>query len=157
MTTPSRPDPEAALAGLGLTLPTPAAPVAAYIPVRRVGSLVYVSGQIPLREGKPMFTGVVPSQVTLDDAKACAVQCTLNGLAAIKAAVGSLAAIKQVVRVGVFVACDAGFGQQPQIANACSELLMAVFGESGKHARAAVGTNNLPLNVPVEIEFLVEV
>ena len=152
----ARPDPEAKLAELGLTLPVPAAPVAAYIPTRRVGNLLYVSGQIPLRDGKAMALGVVPSQVSLETARDCARQCTLNGLAAAKAALGSLSRVRQVVRVGCFVACDTGFGEQPKVANACSELLQSVFGESGKHCRAAVGTNALPLNVPVEIEFVFE-
>jgi enamine deaminase RidA (YjgF/YER057c/UK114 family) len=150
-------DPEAALARLGLKLPEPAKPVAAYIPTRLAGNLLYVSGQIPVREGKVMMTGVVPGQVSLEQARDCAVQCTLNGLAAVKAAMGSLSRVKQVVRVGCFVACETGFGDQPKIANACSELLVEVFGEAGKHARAAVGTNALPLNVPVEIEFVFEV
>jgi enamine deaminase RidA (YjgF/YER057c/UK114 family) len=150
-------NPEQRLAALGLNLPTPAAPVAAYIPTRRVGNLLYVSGQIPVRDGKVMMTGTVPGAVSLEQARECARQCTLNGLAAAKAAVGSLEAIKQVVRVGCFVASEAGFGDQPKVANASSELLVEVFGESGKHARAAVGTNVLPLNVPVEIEFLFEV
>lgn len=152
------PDPDAALVGLGLTLPAPAAPVAAYIPTRRSGNLLYVSGQIPIREGKLLATGTVPSAVSMEVARQCALQCTLNGLAAAKAALGgSLAGIRQVVRVGCFVASDAGFGDQPKVANAASELLMQVFGEAGRHARAAVGTNALPLNVPVEIEFLFEV
>lgn len=150
-------DPETALESLGISLPTPAAPVAAYIPTRRVGNLLYVSGQIPVREGKVMMTGVVPSAVSLEEARECALQCTLNGLAAARAALGSLNKIKQVVRIGVFVACDSGFGDQPKVANAASEFLQAIFGESGKHCRAAVGTNALPLNVPVEVEFLFEV
>lgn len=148
---------ETALAALGLSLPAPAAPVAAYIPTRRSGNLLYVSGQIPIREGTLLAKGTVPSQVDLETARVCAVQCTLNALAAVRAAVGSLDRVRQVVRVGCFVACDSGFGDQPKVANAASELLQQVFGESGRHARAAVGTNALPLNVPVEIEFLFEV
>lgn len=150
-------DPEAALAKLGLSLPSPAKPVAAYIPTRQAGNLLYVSGQIPIRDGKVIMTGVVPTNISLEQARECAVQCTLNGLAAAKAALGSLSRVKQVVRVGCFVACDTGFGDQPKIANAASELLVEVFGEAGRHARAAVGTNALPLNVPVEIEFVFEV
>lgn len=152
--------PEQRLAELGLSLPTPAAPVAAYIPSRLAGNLLYISGQIPLKEGKVMATGAVGAglgAVTVELARECARQCALNGLAAAKAALGSLDRVKQVVRVGCFVACETGFGDQPKVANAASELLVAVFGEAGKHARAAVGTNALPLNVPVEIEFLFEV
>ena len=151
------PTPEQRLTELGLTLPSPAAPVAAYIASRLVGNLLYISGQIPVREGKIMATGTVPGAVSLELARECAKQCALNGLAAAKAALGSLDRIKQVVRVGCFVACEDGFGDQPKVANAASELLVAVLGESGRHARAAVGTNALPLNVPVEVEFLFEV
>lgn len=150
-------DPEQELTRLGLTLPEPAKPVAAYIPTKQVGNLLYVSGQIPVKDGKVMQTGTVGTQVSLERARECAVQCTLNGLAAAKAALGSLSHVKGVVRVGCFVACDDGFGDQPKVANAASELLVEVFGESGRHVRAAVGTNNLPLNVPVEVEFLFQV
>lgn len=152
----TRNDPEAVLAQLGLSLPTPPAPVAAYIPCRRSGDLLFISGQIPMKEGKLMATGVVPSQVGMEEARACAEQCTLNALAIAKAELGTLGAIARVIRVGCFVACEAGFGEQPKVANACSELLVKIFGEDGRHARAAVGTNALPLNVPVEIEFLFE-
>jgi enamine deaminase RidA (YjgF/YER057c/UK114 family) len=149
--------PEAALARLGITLPSPYAPVASYIPARRSGNLLYISGQVPFRDGKLVATGAVPSQVSLETARECALQCAINGLAAAKATLGSLDRIRQVVRVGCFVACDSGFGDQPKVANAASELLQQVFGEAGRHARAAVGTNALPLNVPVEVEFLFEV
>ena len=104
-----------------------------------------------------MATGTVPGQVSLETARECARQCTLNGLAAAKAELGSLSRIRQVVRVGCFVACETGFGDQPKVANGASELLVEILGESGRHARAAVGTNALPLNVPVEVEFLFEV
>lgn len=150
-------DPELNLAKLNLALPEPAKPVAAYIPTRQVGNLLYVSGQIPVRAGTVIATGSVPAQVSLELARECAVQCTLNALAAAKAALGSLARVKSVVRIGCFVACDAGFGDQPKIANAASELLVEVFGDAGKHARAAVGSSALPLNVPVEIEYLFEI
>ncbi len=149
--------PEQQLVSLGLVLPIPAAPVAAYIPSRLAGNLLYISGQIPFLDGTLMATGRVPTEVPLELARACARQCTLNGLAGARAALGSLDRIRQVVRVGCFVACENGFGDQPKVANAASELLVEVFGEAGRHARAAVGTNALPLNVPVEVEFLFEV
>jgi len=149
--------PESALSRLGISLPTPYAPVASYIPAKRSGNLLYISGQVPFRDGKLIATGAVPSQVSLEVARDCARQCALNGLAAARVALGSLDKIRQVVRVGCFVACDNGFGDQPKVANAASELLQDIFGEAGWHARAAVGTNALPLNVPVEIEFLFEV
>lgn len=157
---PGSPSPEARLAELGLTLPTPAAPVAAYVPTRRIGQLLYVSGQIPISEGKLLAKGVVGSQpgdVTVEVAQQCCRQCVLNALAAAKAALGGLDRIASVVRVGAWVACRAEFVDQPKVANGASELLVAIFGEAGKHVRAAVGTNALPLGVPVEVEFLFEI
>jgi enamine deaminase RidA (YjgF/YER057c/UK114 family) len=153
---PTGPDPEARLAELGIQLPTPPSPVAAYIPSVRAGNLVFVSGQVPLVDGKPLATGRVPSEVDLDLAIQCARQCTLNALAVVKAQLGSLAAVKQIVRVGCFVACDQGFSDHPKVANGCSKLLVDIFGDRGRHARAAVGAPSLPLGVPVEIEMIVE-
>ncbi len=149
--------PEQRLVELGITLPTAPKPVAAYIPTRRSGAHLYVSGQIPIAGGQVTITGSVPSQVSIEQAKDAARLCTLNGLAAARAELGSLDRITRVVRVGCFVASDFGFGDQPKIANGCSELLVEIFGEAGRHARAAVGASALPLNVPVEIEFLFEV
>jgi len=149
--------PEARLAELGLVLPTPPKPVAAYIPARRSGSLVYVSGQIPMENGNMIATGSLPNQVSMDVAHRCAVRCVLNGLAALKAEIGDLARVVKVVRVGAFVCSEPGFTDQPKVANAASELLVKVFGEAGQHARAAVGSVALPLGAPVEIEFLFEV
>ena len=103
-----------------------------------------------------MMRGIVGDTVTLEQARECARQCAINGLAAVKAHAGSLDGIARVVRVGCFVACGPGFGDQPKVANAASELLIDVFGDAGRHARAAVGCSSLPLNVPVEIEFLFE-
>lgn len=150
-------DPEQTLTSLGLALPTPPTPVAAYIPFRRSGNLVFVSGQIPMKGGSLIASGRVPSGVSVETAQQCAVQCALNGLAVVKSAAGSLSAVRQVVRLGVFVACDESFTQQPTVANAASELLVRVFGEAGRHARAAVGAPSLPLGAPVEIEFVFEV
>jgi len=153
--------PESRLAALGLTLPTPAKPVAAYVPTRRTtsggGNLVFVSGQIPLKDGQLLAKGAVPGEVSVEAARQCAQQCCLNALAAIKAEVGDLSRVKQVLRVGVFVCSQAGFYDQPKVANGASELLEQVFGEAGKHARAAVGSIALPLGAPVEVELLVEV
>ncbi len=149
-------DPEAVLASRGLRLPEAPKPVAAYIPFRKSGNLLYISGQIPIQGGKPIATGRVPTQVSLEVAQACSVQCVLNGLAVAKSAAGSLDAIGRVIRLGVFVACDQDYGDQPKVANAASELLVAIFGDDGQHARAAVGAPALPLHVPVEIEFLFE-
>ncbi len=152
--------PESRLAALGLQLPVASIPVAAYVPARLSGNLLFISGQIPFKDGQPLALGRVPGEVTLEMARACAVQCTLNGLAAARSAlehVGGLAAISGVVRVGCFVASEPSFREHPKVANAASELLIEVFGEPGRHARAAVGSSGLPLGVPVEIEFLFEV
>lgn len=149
--------PEARLAELGITLPTPAKPVAAYIPTVRTGNLVFVSGQIPMADGKLLAQGRVGREVSPEEGIRCARQCTFNGLAALRAATGSLDRVKRVVRVGCFVACDAGFHGQPGIANGASELLVEIFGENGRHARAAVGCSDLPLGAPVEVEFVFEV
>lgn len=154
---PSLTDPESALAKLGLALPTPAKPVAAYVPTRMCGSMLFVAGQVPIRDGQMMFKGSLPTAVTVEQGIECARQCALNGLAAAKAALGDLRRIKQVVRLGVFVASEAGFYDQPKVANGASELMLSVFGEAGRHARAAVGSIALPLGAPVEVEFLFEV
>ena len=151
------PDFSSRLAELGLELPEAPRPVAAYIPAVRVGSLVFVSGQIPFGNGELLATGVVPDDVSIEAAQALARQCVLNALAVLAAEVGSIDRLKRVVRVGCFVASAPGFGGQPKVANGASELLREIFGEAGQHARAAVGSVALPLNVPVEIEFLFEV
>ena len=153
----SQSSPEQRLADLGIALPTPAAPVAAYIPAKRVGNLLYISGQIPFRDGALVATGPVPSSVTLEAAQGAARQCLLNGLAAAQAALGSLERVKSVVRLGVFVQSDPGFVEHPKVANGASELAVQVFGDAGKHVRAAVGCNTLPLNASVEVELLLEV
>jgi enamine deaminase RidA (YjgF/YER057c/UK114 family) len=150
-------DPEAVLAELGIKLPEAPKPVAAYIPFRRAGNLLFVSGQVAFAEGKLIAQGAVPGVVRVELAQVCARQCALNALAVIKSAVGNLSAVKQVVRVGVFVCSEPGFYEQPKVANAASELFVQVFGEAGRHARAAVGSVALPLGSPVEVEVVVEV
>jgi enamine deaminase RidA (YjgF/YER057c/UK114 family) len=140
-----------------MTLPEAPAPVAAYVPAVRTGSMLFISGQLPFRDGSLMATGCVPTDVTTEEAQNCAEQCVLNGLAAAKAHLGTLDTISRVVRVGCFVCSASGFGDQPKIANGASELLQEIFGETGRHARAALGSVALPLNAPVEIEFLFEV
>jgi enamine deaminase RidA (YjgF/YER057c/UK114 family) len=149
--------PESRLVELGLVLPDAPAPVAAYIPWRRSGNLLYISGQVPLRGGQLIARGSVPGAVSLEQAQECARQCILNGLAVARSALGSLDKVKQVVRIGCFVASEAGFYDQPKVANGASELLVSIFGEAGKHARAAVGNISLPLGAPVEVELLLEV
>lgn len=149
---------ETKLAELGLIIPAAPKPVAAYLPCVRTGNLVVVSGQLPFAAGKLLATGRVPSVVDLDQAQECARQCVLNGLAQLKAEIdGDWSKLVRVVRIGAFVQSDDGYGGQPQVANGASELLVALLGEAGKHARAAVGVNALPLDAPVEIEFTFEV
>lgn len=149
--------PEETIAKLGLTLPVPARPVAAYVPTVRTGNLVYVAGQLPFVDGRLPKLGRLGESVSIEEAQLFARQAALNGLAAVKAEVGDLSKVRRVVRVGVFVACADGFMDQPKVANGASELLLQVFGEAGRHARAAVGVNALPLGAPVEVELLVEV
>jgi len=144
------------LAELGLTLPGVVPPVAAYVPAVRTGNLVYTSGQVPMIEGTLARSGKVGAEVTAEQGKELARVCALNALAAIDALVG-LDAVKRVVKVVGFVASAEGFTGQPGVINGASELLGAVFGESGRHARSAVGVYELPLGAPVEVELVVEV
>lgn len=146
------------LADLGLTLPPAPKAVAAYVPAVRTGDLVIVSGQLPLEDGKLTVTGPVPSSVSLEAAQAAARRCVLNALAAVDPLIDSdWSRLVRVVRVGVFVASDPGFTDQHLIANGASELLFEVFGEPGRHARAAVGVPSLPLGASVEVEFTFQV
>jgi enamine deaminase RidA (YjgF/YER057c/UK114 family) len=149
--------PEERLAELGLSVPEVAAPVAAYVPAVRSGAHVFTSGQLPLREGTLITTGKVGAEVSLEDAVECAKQCALNAIAAVRAEVGELSAVKRVVKVVAFVASAPDFTAQPKVANGASELLGTVFGDAGVHARSAVGVAALPLDAPVEVEITVEV
>jgi len=144
------------LAELGLTVPTTSKPVAAYIPAVASGNLVYTSGQLPMVEGALPMTGKVGVEVDADAAKQLARTCVLNGLAAARSAIGSLDRITRVVKVVGFVASDPSFTGQPGVINGASELLAEIFGESGQHARSAVGVAVLPLDAPVEVEFVFE-
>lgn len=147
-------DPEARLKELGYELPEAPKPVAAYVPTVQTGNLVFVSGQGPFGTG---VTGKVGADVTVEQAQDAARITCLNGLAQIKAAVGDLGRVTRIVKLTVFVASAPGFGDQPKVANGASELLQEVFGEAGRHARSAVGVAELPFDIPVEIEFTVEV
>lgn len=149
--------PEERLAELGLELPAPTAPFAAYVPAVRTGNLVYLSGQGPMRDGAVAYTGKVGAEVTPEQAKEAAQLTCLSGLAALKAEIGDLARVTRVVKLTVFVNSAPGFDQQPAVANGASELLQEVFGDAGRHARSAVGTAELPFGIPVEIEFVFEV
>jgi enamine deaminase RidA (YjgF/YER057c/UK114 family) len=149
-------DPYAKLAELGLTLPPVTPPAAAYLPAVQSGSHVYVSGQLPMADGKLLATGKVGAGVSPDQAKDLAERCALNALAAIDALVG-LENVVKVVKVVGFVASAEGFTGQPTVINGASELFGAVFGEAGQHARSAIGVAELPLGTPVEVEVIVEV
>lgn len=151
------PTPEEQLEKLGLTIPPIAKPVAVYVPAVRSGSFIYTSGQLPMVDGKLAATGKVGAEVDADTAKEMAQICALNALAAIRAEVGELAAIKRVVKVVGFVASTPDFTGQPGVVNGASELLGEVFGDAGVHARSAVGVVALPLDAPVELELIVEV
>lgn len=151
------PTPEERLAQLGLAVPEVAKPVASYVPAVRSGHHVFTSGQLPMRDGELLATGKVGDQVTPEQAVECARQCALNALAAVRAEVGDLSAVKRIVKVVVFVASTPDFTGQPAVANGASELLGAVFGDIGQHARSAVGVSVLPLDASVEVELVVEV
>lgn len=141
---------------LGLVIPEGSKPVAAYIPAVVSGNLVYTSGQLPMVDGVVSTTGKVGAGVTPEDAKTLARTCVLNGLAAARSVIGSLDRITRVVKVVGFVASDPEFTGQPGVINGASELLGEIFGEPGQHARSAVGVAVLPLDAPVEIEFVFE-
>ena len=145
----------ARLAELGLTLPPVAAPVAAYVPAVVNGNLVYVSGQLPFVDGKLAATGYLGAEITIEQGFELSRIAALNGLAAIDSVIGSLDRVTQVVKLGGFVASASGFTQQPAVINGASELLGEVFGEAGKHARAAVGVAELPMSTPVELDLIV--
>jgi enamine deaminase RidA (YjgF/YER057c/UK114 family) len=145
----------AKLAALGWMMPAAAKPVASYVPCVRAGDLLYVSGQLPWRDGKLLALGKVPTAVTIELAQQASAQCAVLGLAAAGALLnGDWDKLVGVVRVGVFVQCDDTFTEQPKVANGASDLLQMVLGEAGRHARAAVGVNALPLNSAVEVEFV---
>jgi enamine deaminase RidA (YjgF/YER057c/UK114 family) len=145
------------LAALGITLPPVTPPAAAYVPAVRTGSYVYVSGQVPVVDGKLAGTGKVGAEVSAEDAAAMARTCALSAVAAAASAAGGLDNIRRIVKVVGFVASAPGFSGQPQVINGASELLIEVFGEDGRHARSAIGVAELPLNVPVEVELIAEI
>ena len=149
---------ESRLAELQITLPVAPKPVASYLPTMRSGNLVFVSGQLPMRDGVLLATGKVPSHTSIEVAQQAAQQCVLNALAAVKAELGGdLSRLRRVIRVGVFVQSDDTFTEQPKVANGASDFLMHLLGDAGRHARAAVGVNALPLNAAVEVEFIFEI
>jgi enamine deaminase RidA (YjgF/YER057c/UK114 family) len=148
---------EERLAGLGIILPPAPQPVASYIPVKVVGDLAWVAAQIPMQDGAVTVAGKVGGEVTVDDANAGARRCALQALAALQAALGTLDRVKGIVKLDVFVASATGFTDHPKVANGASDLLVEVFGDEGRHARAAVGVPELPLGAAVEVALLVQV
>ena len=149
---------ESRLKALGITLPDLPAPLGAYVPWVRAGHLVFISGQLPMVNGKPAQIGLVGSAVSVEDAKAAARVSGINLIAQLKAACeGDLQKVKRVVKLTGFVACDGTFTQHPHVINGASELFVEVFGEAGRHARAAVGSSSLPLGASVEVEGVFEV
>ncbi|MEW9854985.1 RidA family protein [Novosphingobium sp. M1R2S20] len=147
---------EARLAALGLTLPEPAAPVAAYVPVVVAGGLAHVSGQLPFVSGQ-LVTGRLGENVSLEEGVLAAQACGVMILAQLKAALGSLTRVERIVKLGVFVNSTPHFTDQPKVANGASELMAAVFGDMGQHARSAVGVPVLPLGAAVEVDAIVAV
>ena len=145
------------LKSLNIMLPNPPNPAGAYIPVVKSGNTVYVSGQIPIEEGKVAFKGKVPSIQSLENAQKAAKVCAINALAQLKKEFGSLDRISKILRVSGFVNSEPNFTDQPKVINAASDLLFEIFGEKGQHSRIAVGVASLPLGSTVEIDMIVEI
>lgn len=144
------------LAGMGLSLPEVAKAVGSYVPAVRSGSLVFVSGQLPSRDGRVQYTGMLGDNVTVEGGQQAAKLCALNALAALADAAGGIENVTRIVRLAVFVSCIPGFADQPKVANGASDLMQALFGENGRHARVAVGVSALPLDAAVEVELWAE-
>lgn len=148
---------EKKIAELGITLPEMSPPGAMYIPVKQIGNALFVSGQVPFVNGVMKYPGYVGDSVTLEEAQDAARICIINMLAAVKHYLSDLDKVKNVVKLQAFVNSKTGFNQQHIVVNAASQLLYDVFGEKGRHARTAVGTNQLPMDAPVEIEAIFEI
>ena len=147
---------DARLTELGITLPEPAAPVASYVPAVEVGGFLYISGQVSFVDGK-LMTGKIGDTRTEEDGITAARGSGLMLIAQMKKALGSLDRVERIVKLGAFVACEPDYSGQPKVANGASDLMEAVFGDAGKHARSAVGVPVLPLNATVEIDAIVAV
>lgn len=144
------------LAELGVTLPPSGAPVGSYVPVKVSGPLAFVSGMLPLVEGHLAQTGRVGDTIATEQAYECARICAINGLAALKSALGTLERVRGVAMVQGFVQAAPDYVDVPKVINGASDLLVALFGDAGRHARFAVGVATLPMNAPVEVAFIVE-
>ncbi|CAF26192.1 RidA family protein [Bartonella quintana] len=148
---------ESHLKNFGITLPEAMQPIANYATVSQSGKQLFISGQLPLFDGKPIAIGKVGATVNAEQAKKSAEVCVINILAQIKAALGDLNKIKRVVKITVFVAVDPHFTDISFVANGASDLFVNILGEAGKHARSAIGVASLPMNVPVEVEAIIEI
>ncbi len=149
---------EARVQALGLEIPDlPPSPAGNYLPGTITGNLLFTAGQIPTRNGQIAFKGIVGADLSIEDGQEAARLCCLNGLAVAKSLLGDLSRVKRVIKVNGFVRSAAGFTDQPKVINGASDLLVAILGEPGRHARAALGVNELPLGVGVEIDFLFEI
>lgn len=148
---------EEKLSALGVRMPAPSNPVASYVMSARVGNLIYTAGHLPQPAEGPLIVGKVGSDLTTEQGAEAAKAVALNIMATLKSTLGSLDRVKRIVKLTAFVNCVDGYTAQPKVVNGASDLFVAAFGDRGKHARSAVGTNALPLNVPVEIEAIVEV
>jgi enamine deaminase RidA (YjgF/YER057c/UK114 family) len=145
------------LTELGLELPPAPAPVASYVPVVVARGLAFVAGQVAISQGELLWSGKLGREVGVEQGAEAARRCALQALSALRAELGSLDRVLRIVKVSVFVASAEGFTEQPKVANGASDLLVEVFGEAGRHARAAVGVPELPLGAPVEVEVVAEV
>ncbi|MFO1123534.1 MAG: RidA family protein [Hyphomicrobiales bacterium] len=146
------------LAEIGLTLPTPAKPVANYVPWVRTGNLVFISGQGPLADGKLLYQGRLPDTVSIEDGQKSARLCAVNVLAQLREALGGdLDRVTRVVKLVGFVNAAPDFADHPKVINGASDLMVEVFGDKGRHARSAVGSPSLPFNISVEVEAIIEV
>lgn len=149
---------EKKLSALGITLPTPAAPVANYVGFVKSGDQIFVSGQLPFEAGKLQFVGKVGSEISVDDAKKAARLCAIGILAQLKIATeGNLDRVTRCIKLGIFVNGDANFKDHPAVANGASDLMVEALGDAGKHARAAVGSGSLPFGVSVEVDAIFEI
>jgi enamine deaminase RidA (YjgF/YER057c/UK114 family) len=149
--------PEEKLKELGIELSEAPPPLGSYLPVTKTGNLVYLSGMLPIVEGSLLRRGRVGEHITVEDAREDAKRAVMNALSVLRSYIGSLNAVKRCIKITGYIASSPDFTEQPKVLNAASDLLYEIFGEAGKHARAAVGVPVLPLNAPVEIEFIFEV
>jgi enamine deaminase RidA (YjgF/YER057c/UK114 family) len=149
--------PEDKIKELGIELPEAPTPLGSYIPALRTGNLVFLSGILPLRRGKLIKQGKVGKDLSLDEAKEEAKAATINALSVLKASIGNLDKVERCIKITGYVASDPDFVEQPKALNAASDLLFEIFGDKGKHARSTVGVNVLPLNAPLEIDFIFQV